>query len=120
MKSADEYAENARHAIYEGSGRWLNDDLPRAMALFAAAQAEATLALAAATLEAARLMGPTPEDQARLDALMPEAAPFKLDYVPCLHEWQGCPVGEFEDHVCDLVKDHTQARHHCVCGAISR
>lgn len=65
MKSADEYAELA---VSE-----LSNDGHDPLAYHAiGARVYATLALAAATLEAARLMGPTPEDQARLDALGPK------------------------------------------------
>lgn len=63
MKSADEYAELAE-TMADGA---------RDEGVMSYAQVYATLALASATLEAARLMGPTPEDQARLRALAPWA-----------------------------------------------
>jgi hypothetical protein len=71
MKTADEYAELAAANIADARTiQGLDgDDDPAAHLKMASAQVYATLAQAAANLEAARLMGPTPEDQARLDAL---------------------------------------------------
>ena len=71
MKTAEEYAEEAglemRAADLEPEIR---------MEHYAAAQVYATLAAAAATLEAARMAGPTPQELAVLDALTaPEEAP---------------------------------------------
>jgi hypothetical protein len=68
VKTAAEYADLAEEGVkYD---QWQD------------AQVYATLALAAATLEAARLMGPTPEDQARLDALVDAT-------IYCGEEWPG-------------------------------
>lgn len=69
--TAAEYAEMVQ--------QWLNTTADTGSYIaVGTAQAYATLALAAATFEAARLMGPTPEDQRRLDELMPASAGDRL------------------------------------------
>jgi hypothetical protein len=80
MKSADEYAFEADKRVSRTEGGSL-----------ARAQVYATLALAAATLEAARLMGPTPEDQARLDELI--------------------------SRKCQSVGHEVEEPHYCKCGS---
>jgi hypothetical protein len=71
MKTADEYAELAEEEQDAAARR---DAEPEEVAYHLGQGITcALLASAAATLEAARLMGPTPEDQARLDALLPSA-----------------------------------------------
>lgn len=99
MKTAAEYAELAE-TLADGA---------RDEGTMGYANVYALLANAAATLEAAALMGPTPEDQRRLDELFACQA--------CEAEWQG--AGDHV-HVCDLVKAHAQKRHRCGCGTLSR
>jgi hypothetical protein len=118
MKSADEYAEESRNYLIGSYSAQHEQRYQDAMVLAMWAQADATLAQAAATLEAARL---TLDAQAsNLLSALEESELGQLDYVPCLHKWYGCAMGESGDHVCDLVTEHTQVRHHCGCGAISR
>jgi len=68
MKTAAEYAKLAEKHLDMTEGCSCED--PAFATYQRDAQVYATLAQAAATLEAAHLMGPTPEDQARLDVLM--------------------------------------------------
>jgi hypothetical protein len=116
-KTATEYAEMTERAIAAGARAarengcvdiWVGEMI-----------ALSNLTGAAATLEAARLMGPTPEDHARLDALMPKP--------PCDKRWK---VGESvtpgwagkhdadEQHRCIYPAGHEKEEpHYCRCGA---
>lgn len=83
------------------------------------AMVDALLANAAATLEAAALMGPTPDDQRRLDELVGGEQPFF-----CHHEWPDSETtySDADDlhpgkpHRCGFMHPHTDA-HGCYCGA---
>lgn len=107
MKSADEYAFEADKRVSRTEGGSL-----------ARAQVYATLALAAATLEAARLMGPTPEDQARLDELISRKCQSvwsnaEADLPGFKHLAHG---GTF--HQCVYPAGHeAEEPHYCKCGS---
>lgn len=119
MKSADEYAALAIGALRDAAEAYESDHDRLAPLHLGAAGVHATLALAAATLEAARLMGPTPEDHARLDALVPKVSAY------CTTEW---PLGDNDlafqscvrtgQHRCIYLPGHEKDDpHYCVCGS---
>lgn len=113
MKTAAEYAELAEGDLSDATGL---TDSEVVAAYQHEAQVYATLAQAAATLEAARLMGPTPEDQARLDALAPKPGYF------CRTEWDvidGDATGhDGKPHRCVHPAGHEHEEpHYCRCGA---
>jgi hypothetical protein len=87
MKTAAEYAKMAQENIISGTLCRKRRD---AEACQRRAIAWATLANAAATLEAARLMGPTPQEQVVLDALTAPMGTFEAAE-------DNPDEGEFED-----------------------
>jgi hypothetical protein len=117
MKSADEIEERPTFQEYADLAEdWVQKGAPVVAQIYATlAHAAATARLADATLEAARLMGPTPEDQARLDAL----GPLK-SRIACGQPWTGsmnCTENGGSAHQC-ARKDQHSDRHLCLCGAL--
>lgn len=118
MKSADEYAELTERAIAAGARSAQHDD-PHAYIWVGEMTALSSLALAAATLEAARLMGPTPQETAVLNAL---TAPQL-----CGATWTDAqatiPAANPDRHIgqehrCGYTAGHEQTEpHYCKCGA---